>query len=260
MPTAEQVFNKHNPKHQLNLQWVPNNEIQINALNTTYDHHGRPVVQGGGSSTRVASYTVTVRYTGPENIGERLIKQEVIPNYWTDPGVRNEANSLTNTALAGAPQENYCTKLGNHIKREVTWKNALLCLFCFPCAAISCLFTPCLGVEERDRQQRAQIFTGNLDQVANDKMVLHMAAIVAEADLEVEARVRSLKQNQSQSGGNITLTQEQLQMLLNRSSDSAQLAGNNVPGMLSQYQQHGHQTSLPLHSAKAAVGSRATLN
>jgi hypothetical protein len=271
MPTAAQVFEKYNPTNPLNLQWVPIKESHTRGIDTTYDQYGRPVVQGGGSSSRVVSHQVTVRYTGPENIGERLIRQVNIPNYWADPEVRNQANNLTNTAVAALP-DSYVTKLGKHIKSEVTWKNALLCLCCLPCAVISCLFTPCLGVEEKDREQRAQIFNENLEQLASDKMVLHMAAIVAEADQEIGARIKALKQNQSQNqsqgGGNIVLTPEQFQMLLNRTQGPAQLARNDVPGgmgmMLPQYQQHGHQAnsanSIPPHAVEAAVGARAALN
>jgi len=244
---TDRIFAKYYPKNNFAINWVPNNEVQVNNITTTYDHRGRPEIQGGGSSTKTVSYTVTIRYTGDVNIGDRLIIQEDISNYWNSAEVRGIAESETNDALAAMPQESYCTKLVNHIKKEVTAKNALICLVCCPCAVLSCLFTPCLGVEEKDRLQRADIFNARLDENALNYMATKIAVLLKRADLSVTSRIGSLRESQSQTGGNIVLTPEQFQMLVQKGSSSTGQSEVSVPGMLAQYQQHQGKSGVPSH-------------
>lgn len=228
----------YTPKNLLSVTWTENREVHTSGqINTTYPDGVRGYVQGQISSeAHILSYAIKITYDGPVNIGDRQLKLQNIPNYWTDQQVEDEVYRATAINPSGEPP---CpaTSFPTAPYSSAEWNLALLCsIFCLACLCVA-------PFANEDTEKRKQTYLAELDKIASDRMSRDIANLVEAADRSVSARVSySEGQNNpnlapqgqvqvqapAQGQGLITLTNEQLQMLLAQARPQAPIdLGNN---------------------------------
>jgi hypothetical protein len=245
MYTGHQEY--YTPKHPISVTATENREVRTHGqIKTTYRTENnvvygwkRPYVEGEiKSDLHILSYTVRITYDGPVNIGDRQLRSQNIPNYWDDKGVAAEVYKITGVqpdAETACPAS--CYACGLPYPYSSMQCNSIYLASAFCCA---CLFV--LPFYCKDTSERKQAYLAELERVASERMGRDVASLVEAADKSVNERISYMQnQNQSQSQiniqnsgpqqpGLITLTNEQLQMLLaqGRPQVPIDLGNNNM--------------------------------
>lgn len=200
------IFNPTNP---IRYEYTPVTELKIQGyIGSTSNGYGSlKSVDGFTSSENVCiGYDVTLTYTGPADIGERIVHRQRLPNYWTNNGFQ-----LTATQMTGITPD------GKECVTDAIALGSILCCIC--CCVFGC-------VNDHRRSRIAQ-----LNAKINELCSAHMSKVLAEmlqnADKEVSERIQykeATMQRQMSvaapvgagagAGTGITLSPEQFAMLI----------------------------------------------
>lgn len=190
----------YTPVNQLHVTWEDNREVFTSGSINTNVYDYKPSVYGNiSSSSVVTSYNLRITYDGPLNIGERLIRQERMPNYWLHSKVQAEA-----TANTGIDAESgCCTKPYSSF-----WMDCMTVLSHLVCLCACCI----ICVQSPYMKSRKKKYNAEVDRLASDYMSREIAKLVEEADKAVTPRLQLAQQPIVTE--NVQLTQEQFKLLL----------------------------------------------
>lgn len=252
MPSLmEKVWTYYKAKNNIFVSWDQNTEVHTSGTISTTNTYG---VSGSVSSYSVVrDYTITVKYEGPVNIGDRIIRKKNIPNYWGLASVYKEADEQTgiNSKEVG------CTGAYSTFCADLT--HALSYFLC-----LCCCVAPAVNSRIEDRKKT---HNDAVNQIAEERMAKDIANIMKEADALVTERLAEAERQQQISSSvpqlnnsvnnNITLdlmsklNPDLMQAILLAATSNLSSASNSsstynniapsAPPMLMQYQQQGYQ-------------------
>ena len=215
-------YKYYTPTSKLYVSWDPINQAHTSGGGIQTNYIGnKGYVSGGQVSTRnvVIGYTVTIRYDGPANIGDRMISQQQVPNYWSDPNVIAQAMGAT-----GISPYDECCRIGySSTCTDVCYTTTLLCCLCggFLCC---CCVQSCRnsGIEANKIS-----FNTSLDNYANDKMARTIAGMLQHADSSVADRLKHAEEQfkQQQQIQLQVAQQQQFQLQMHQQFIPQRLAG-----------------------------------
>ncbi len=256
MPTVD-YYAIYTPKNKLFIQCDPINEVHTTgSISTTHETvmHGtqfgsRPNIRGQiGSHSVCTGYTVSIRYDGPVNIGDRLVRTQRIPNYFDNAQVHAETEAATGISREGACGVLYST--------TALQTFALLSL-------ITCtwpIYRWCYRLP-KIRAREAQ-YLAEFDKIASNHMARDIAGLLKEADESLMARIDEMARQEalyrgrdsaggssSGSAGMITVSAEQLaQLMATAAAQFQNLQPANMPVVVTSTaaEQRGSQTTTPV--------------
>lgn len=164
----------------INITWTQNKEVRnSSSTRVRVDEDGARVNIDNSSSTTVTGYTIQIKYDGPVNIGERVISQERIPNYWNSAIVIAEATEETGVLPYGSwwrdPYSTFGAKCAEYL-------GTFLCMRCW---CVPCCIDPWVA-------RRRERHNGVVDRIACDRMSRDVADLLKVADQRITARIQDV--------------------------------------------------------------------
>lgn len=172
----------------LNVEYKSIHQLAWNLENTSRanvaggeGHIGR---QGGYiapvyTTHEIISHTITVRYEGPVDLKDRMIKQITIPSFWKDHQIISDAHASLDKDKLGSIDN---------------WRIAQCLAWCFCPGWICCL--PCLAQARYDGavKWRDQTVQTETDRLATQALQQKIAEVLKEADELVGPRLEYIEQ------------------------------------------------------------------